>query len=99
MLTGMYVLGKRYKLSKYISVIMISIGIFICTLASGKKVQEDAAGSVNFGEWSIGVALLTTSLILGARMGVYQEQIYTKYGKHSKEALFYTVCKAFDAKL
>jgi UDP-xylose/UDP-N-acetylglucosamine transporter B4 len=27
---------------------------------------------------------------MSARMGIYQEVIYGKYGKHPKEALFYT---------
>jgi hypothetical protein len=28
---------------------------------------------------------------MGARMGVFQEHIYQKYGKYPKEALYYTV--------
>ena len=35
--------------------------------------------------------MLSTSLILSARMGIYQEQIYSKFGKHHREALFFTV--------
>ena len=38
--------------------------------------------------------MLTTSLILSARMGIYQEQIYSKYGSHHREALFFTVSKS-----
>ena len=34
--------------------------------------------------------MLTVALLLSARMGVYQEVIYGKYGKYPKEALFYT---------
>ena len=40
-----------------------------------------------------GVILLSTSLVLSARMGIYQEQIYSKYGRHHREALFFTVSK------
>ncbi len=92
LLTGMYVLGKRHTKSKYLSVILVTIGIFICTLASGKEVSKDQ-GASSLSDWFIGIFLLTASLILSARMGVYQEQIYTKWGKHHKEALFYTVSK------
>lgn len=38
----------------------------------------------------VGIGLLTFALFMSARMGIYQEVIYGKYGKHPKEALFYT---------
>ena len=28
---------------------------------------------------------------MSARMGIYQETVYTRYGKHPSEALFYNV--------
>ena len=39
----------------------------------------------------IGVVLLTTSLLTSARLGVYQEVLFSKYGKQSREAVFYCV--------
>uniref|UniRef100_A0A3Q2Y735 Solute carrier family 35 member B4 n=1 Tax=Hippocampus comes TaxID=109280 RepID=A0A3Q2Y735_HIPCM len=36
-----------------------------------------------------GIGMLTFALIMSARMGIFQETLYKKYGKHSKEALFY----------
>ena len=44
-----------------------------------------------WGRWLAGVAMMTVSLFLGARMGVFQEHIYIKYGKYPQEALYYTV--------
>ena len=38
-----------------------------------------------------GVFLLIVSLMLSARMGIFQEQTYAKFGKHPSEALFYNV--------
>lgn len=38
-----------------------------------------------------GIAMLTFALLMSARMGIFQETLYKKYGKHSKEALFYNV--------
>lgn len=35
--------------------------------------------------------MLTFALLMSARMGIFQETLYRKYGKHSKEALFYNV--------
>ena len=39
--------------------------------------------------------MLTTALFLSAFMGIYQERIYTKHGKHANEALFYNVSDLF----
>ena len=36
--------------------------------------------------------MLTFALFMSARMGIYQEVIYSKYGKHAKEALYYSHC-------
>ena len=35
--------------------------------------------------------MLTFALFMSARMGIYQEQVYSKHGKHPSEALFYNV--------
>ena len=39
MLTGMYYFGRRYTLTKYFSVLMVTVGIIICTIESGKEVK------------------------------------------------------------
>ncbi|NXK98460.1 S35B4 protein, partial [Formicarius rufipectus] len=36
-----------------------------------------------------GIAALTFALLMSARMGIFQETLYQRFGKHSKEALFY----------
>lgn len=38
-----------------------------------------------------GIAMLTFALFMSARMGIYQETVYAKHGKHPREALFYNV--------
>ena len=38
----------------------------------------------------MGIALLLASLLIAARMGIYQEVLYRQYGKHPKEALCMT---------
>uniref|UniRef100_A0A8C7KI13 Solute carrier family 35 member B4 n=1 Tax=Oncorhynchus kisutch TaxID=8019 RepID=A0A8C7KI13_ONCKI len=68
----------RYSMSKYLSVAMVSLGIFICTIMSAKQV--------------VSIAMLTFALLMSARMGIFQETLYKQYGKHSKEALFYNHC-------
>jgi hypothetical protein len=38
-----------------------------------------------------GILLLTVALFVSARMGIYQEVLYGRYGKHPRESLYYTV--------
>nr|XP_053634046.1 UDP-xylose and UDP-N-acetylglucosamine transporter-like isoform X2 [Cherax quadricarinatus] len=95
MILGILVLGRRYSVSKYISVFMITFGTIISTLASAEHVSQDekeggSSGEISsFTTWLMGIAILTFALFMSARMGIYQECLYTKHGKHSKEALFY----------
>lgn len=39
----------------------------------------------------LGITILTFALFTSARMGLFQEVLYKKYGKHPREALFFTV--------
>lgn len=79
---------------------MISLGIFICTIISGKEVKStqpiraDSVPTTPWDDlfwWIFGIALLTLALFVSARMGIYQEVLYKRYGKHANEALYYTV--------
>lgn len=93
MIMGILLLNKRYTPTKYLSVVMITAGIIVCTFMSAtakesNKSKEDEQED-NF--WlMIGISILTFALFMSARMGIYQEVIYGKYGKYPKEALFYT---------
>jgi UDP-xylose/UDP-N-acetylglucosamine transporter B4 len=95
MLMGIMILNKSYDVWKYVSVVLITIGIFISTIASGNDVKKELASIDDNSEssflWYIfGVILMTISLFISARMGLYQETMYKKRGKHATEALFYT---------
>ncbi len=117
MVLGMIILHKRYTLTKYLSVLMITAGIATCTIMSAQTISEENSDSTSIGvdgaqakggdanevttedsswelvRWCFGIALLIFALLMSARMGIYQEVIYKKYGKHPKEALFYSVCE------
>jgi solute carrier family 35 (UDP-xylose/UDP-N-acetylglucosamine transporter), member B4 len=82
------ILKRKYSFSKYVSVLMITIGILVCTLASHYEVKNEEENSTIW--WIFGVLLMTCSLLLAARMGLFQEMLFKKYGKHPEEALFYT---------
>lgn len=101
MIMGIIILQKTYTFSKYLSVFMISIGIALCTIVSGQDIKSTQTVNVkpttpwdDFFWWTVGIILLTVALFISARMGLYQEVLYKRYGKHPKEALFYTVRKA-----
>lgn len=101
LILGVIILKRSYKFSKYISVLMISLGIAMATIASaGDMKSKPVINSTNEVDldheaiydqiyWLTGIALLTFALFLSARMGIYQETVYSKYGKHPAEALFY----------
>ncbi|XP_042226392.1 UDP-xylose and UDP-N-acetylglucosamine transporter-like [Homarus americanus] len=71
---------------------MITLGTIICTFASAEHLEEEPADSEGFSSfttWLMGIAILTFALFMSARMGIYQECLYTKHGKHPHEALFF----------
>ncbi|NXP42740.1 S35B4 protein, partial [Leiothrix lutea] len=72
---------------KYTSIALVSLGIFTCTFMSAKQVVRPGKGPQEFP--LPGIAALTFALLMSARMGIFQETLYQKFGKHSKEALFY----------
>lgn len=89
---GMIILKKRYNLSKYLSVLMITVGICLCTLASANKLEFKFSSGDPYTDymwWCVGIGLLVIALFLSARTGIYQEQMYAEHGKHPREALFY----------
>lgn len=46
--------------------------------------------SLVFFHWVLGITLLTVALFISAGMGIYQEKLYSKHGKHPYEALYFT---------
>jgi len=97
MVLGMMLMRKRYNWTKYISVAMISVGITVCTIASGKSFEESSqpashGGFSDYFWWVCGISILTFALFMSARMGLHQEVMHAKYGKNPREALFFTHC-------
>ena len=74
MMMGIILLGKRYTNTKYVSVLMITAGIIICTIMSAKAPKPSHGEEQEDMVWlSVGIFLLTFALFLSARMGIYQE--------------------------
>ncbi|XP_003375703.1 UDP-N-acetylglucosamine transporter slc35b4 [Trichinella spiralis] len=98
LLLGVWILNKRYSWVKYISVLMITAGIMICTsatynasmMSSPKSLQENETIKYNK-HLLIGVCMLTFALVFSSALGIAQEKLYCQYGKHPREAMFFVV--------
>ncbi|BFF92592.1 UDP-xylose and UDP-N-acetylglucosamine transporter [Drosophila madeirensis] len=94
MCLGSIILKKKYRLSQYISVVMISVGIFICTYVSSRDLPvqsaRESATEADVWRWLVGVMLLVLALFVSSYMGITQELLYRRHGKCAREALYYT---------
>ncbi|KAJ2946668.1 hypothetical protein O0L34_g12727 [Tuta absoluta] len=78
---------QRPKLTKCIGSLLITVGVAIAMYGGASLVEQNKG---EFLYWCIGVAILLSTLFLGAIMGLQQESLFAKYGKHSEEMMFYT---------
>ncbi|KAG5312662.1 S35B4 protein, partial [Acromyrmex insinuator] len=107
MIMGIIILNRKYMFSKYLSVFMITTGIALCTIVSGKEIKSLQQKNVqiattpwdDFFWWALGILLLTIALFVSARMGIYQEELHNRYGKNAREALYYTVSLISSCKI
>lgn len=72
--------------------------LFFIILKKDKDEEEMAEGISSFMTWLLGIGLLTFALFLSARMGIFQECLYSQYGKHPREALYYIVSMQYRSK-
>ncbi|KAI0641886.1 UAA transporter [Trametes meyenii] len=91
MLLGYFVLKKRYSLAQIAAVILVSAGVVLATLSRPSS-PKSSGDPPDVARYSLGVSMLTFSLLLTGILGVMQERTYTKYGPHWKEGVFYTHC-------
>ncbi|KAL7728912.1 hypothetical protein ACLKA6_004250 [Drosophila palustris] len=98
MCLGTILLRRQYQVRQYIAVIMITVGIFICTYFSSRNVDDDVDDSsgqdsdkqTNMFWWLVGVLLLVLALFISSYMGITQELLYRRHGKCAREALLFT---------
>lgn len=102
MIMGIIILKRKYPVSKYVSVGLITAGVIICTFVTGKNLETKNKPEVQtegpqlessndgFILWLLGISLLVFALFVSALLGIFQEVLYKKYGKHPYEALYYT---------
>ncbi|XP_052780532.1 LOW QUALITY PROTEIN: UDP-xylose and UDP-N-acetylglucosamine transporter-like [Mya arenaria] len=85
---GVIIAHKRYPISKYVSVLMITLGICVCTYASATG-EHPTDRPFSIFNYTLGVSMMVFSLFMTARMGLFQESVYSKHGKHPNESLFF----------
>ncbi|KAI1710546.1 UAA transporter family domain-containing protein [Ditylenchus destructor] len=88
-------LGRQYTLKKYLSVLAITVGIILCTLATSfmQKATESSftleEAEKHYKEWVIGIVMLTFALLVSSYLAICQERLYANHGRHPREAMFY----------
>ncbi|GAB6029903.1 hypothetical protein CHUAL_005602 [Chamberlinius hualienensis] len=93
MFLGVILLKRKYTLIKYVSVIMITVGISICTIVSTDQATSqhtNSEGETSYAKMSIGILLLSIALLLSSWLGIRQETLFVKFGKHPDEAVYYS---------
>ncbi|CDO77659.1 hypothetical protein BN946_scf184969.g10 [Trametes cinnabarina] len=89
MLLGYLVLKKRYSWAQVAAVALVSAGVILATL-SRPTTPKSSESTPDVGRYTIGVIMLSVSLLLTGILGVLQERTYSTYGPHWKEGVFYT---------
>jgi UDP-xylose/UDP-N-acetylglucosamine transporter B4 len=62
------------------------VGIGFVTIAS--SAQKDLE-TLDYNTWLLGITYLIIALLLSSIMGLYQQVLYSKFGKAWREGLFY----------
>lgn len=88
MLFGRLFLNKQYSAMQVASVLLVTMGVILATLSRMSSLESDAP--VDMEQYSIGITMLFTSLLLTGVLGLLQEKTYTKYGPCWQEGVFYT---------
>ncbi|KAJ7223172.1 UAA transporter [Mycena pura] len=90
-----FIAGKRYTAMQAVSVILVSTGVIFATLArpSSSGAAEKQANDMQ--QYTTGISMLVTSLVLTGLAGLLQEQTYKTYGPCWKEGVFYTHLLSF----
>jgi UDP-xylose/UDP-N-acetylglucosamine transporter B4 len=87
MLMGIVFFQAKYSRSKILSVIILSLGIFLSTYYSSNSYDTKVEDIHKF---LFGILILTFALFFSCVLGNFQEYLYKVYGKHWHEALFYS---------
>ncbi|KIP05491.1 hypothetical protein PHLGIDRAFT_25068 [Phlebiopsis gigantea 11061_1 CR5-6] len=88
MLLGRLFAGKQYTPPQIASVLFVTLGIILST--TSRSSAPTSSQPIDATQYTLGVVMLTASLLLTGVLGMLQEKTYTQYGPCWKEGLFYT---------
>ncbi|KAK7679474.1 hypothetical protein QCA50_017528 [Cerrena zonata] len=89
MLFGYLFLNKTYIGTQVASVILVTTGVILATLARPES-KNHQPEDYDPEEYTQGVTMLTVSLFLTGTLGILQEKTFKKYGPCWRESVFYT---------
>eukprot|EP00475_Leptophrys_vorax_P020880 TRINITY_DN28637_c0_g1_i1.p1 TRINITY_DN28637_c0_g1~~TRINITY_DN28637_c0_g1_i1.p1 ORF type:complete len:639 (-),score=171.00 TRINITY_DN28637_c0_g1_i1:30-1946(-) len=91
MVLGILFVKKRYSALQVFSVVLVTAGVLVTTLASlPANDPKKAEKQVDLVMWFTGLAVLSLSLVMTGFLGVFQDYTYEQFGKHNwEEVLFY----------
>ena len=70
----------------------VTVGVMLATISiPSKSSAQDTPSNIDLTEYTLGIIMLTASLLMTGALGLLQERTYTRYGPHWQEGLFYTV--------
>lgn len=90
MIVGYLFGGKTYNYHQIMSSIIISLGTILATIPQGAKKEGSEISLEVDANFILGIAMLFVACILGAFMGLYNEDLYQAYGNQWQEGLFYS---------
>ncbi|THH02688.1 hypothetical protein EW026_g222 [Hermanssonia centrifuga] len=93
MLFGRLFLNKRYSYPQIASVLLVTFGVILATTSRPSSPPPSSGTTpdpVDYTEYSLGILMLSLSLLLSGVLGMLQERTYTTYGPCWREGVFYT---------
>ena len=92
-------LFDRYDITKYVSVILVTLGIFTCTLASTQSgpaasADEDRSDTLGMSRFLVGIGMLAFALVMSSFLGLYQGDSVRNYRVRGLLCLCRTVVQA-----
>jgi UDP-xylose/UDP-N-acetylglucosamine transporter B4 len=79
-------------MGQFLSVVLVTLGIVMNTLASTPSSKTTMTDEPPLSIFMVGLGLLVASLLFTGGLGVLQDYVYEKFGKHWNECMFYAVC-------
>ncbi|KDR74435.1 hypothetical protein GALMADRAFT_227489 [Galerina marginata CBS 339.88] len=82
LLIGWLISKKRYTMTQFLSVLLVTVGVVITTL-SAQSSSSKSATPIDPYTYATGIGILTLALVLSGMLGLIQDWTYAKHGRPS----------------